>query len=109
MEYDVILGMDWLSTHHAHVDCHQKRITFKMEGIPEFTFEGVKDEIKMQIILAIKATKLLRQGCWGFLASVIDKKEAELKIESIAVVRDYPNVFSEKLRFTSIPRDRIFY
>jgi len=75
MEYDVILGMDWLSTHHACVDYHQKRVTFKMEGIPEFTFVGMKDEIKMQIISAIKATKLLRQGCWGFLASVIDKKE----------------------------------
>ena len=59
MEYDVILGMSWLSTHHAHVDCHQKRVTFIMEGIPEFTFEGVRDEMKIQIISAIKATKLL--------------------------------------------------
>ena len=24
MEYDVILGIDWLSTQCAHVDCHQK-------------------------------------------------------------------------------------
>ena len=39
MEYDVILGMDWLSTHHAYVDCHHKRVTFKMKEIPEFTFE----------------------------------------------------------------------
>jgi len=43
MEYDAILGMDWLSTHHTHVDYHQKRITFKMKGILEFTFEGVKN------------------------------------------------------------------
>ena len=39
MEYDAILGMDWLSTHHAYVDCHHKRVTFKMKEIPEFTFE----------------------------------------------------------------------
>jgi len=63
MKYDFILGMDWLSTHHAHVDSHQKRVTSKMEGISEFTYEGVKDEIKMQNISAIKATKLLKQGC----------------------------------------------
>ena len=60
MEYDAILGMDWLSTHHAHVDCHQKRITFKMEGISEFIFKGVKNRKRVQIISAIKTTKLLR-------------------------------------------------
>ena len=59
MEYDAILGMDWISTHHA-INCHQKRVTFKMEGIPEFTFEGVKNGKRIQIISAIKTTKLLR-------------------------------------------------
>ena len=29
MEYDLILGMDWLSIYHAHVDCRQKKIIFK--------------------------------------------------------------------------------
>jgi len=29
MDYDLILGMNWLPTYHAYVDCHQKRITFK--------------------------------------------------------------------------------
>jgi len=43
MEYDAVLGMDWLSMHHAHVDCHHKRVTFKMKEIPEFTFEGVRN------------------------------------------------------------------
>ena len=60
MEYDAILGMNWLSTHHAHVDCLQKRVTFKMERISEFTFEGVKNGKRIQIISAIKITKLLR-------------------------------------------------
>jgi len=42
MEFDAILGMDWLSAWGAHVDCNRKRIIFKMEGVPEFIFEGVK-------------------------------------------------------------------
>ena len=54
MEYDAILGVDLFSTHHAHVDCHQKRVTFKMEGISEFTFEGVKNGKRIRIISAIK-------------------------------------------------------
>ena len=39
MKYNAILGMDWLSTHHAPIDCHQKRVTFKVKGISEFIFE----------------------------------------------------------------------
>ena len=44
IEYNVILGMDWLSTCHAHVDCHQKRVTFNIEGVPKFTYEGTKNK-----------------------------------------------------------------
>ena len=50
MEYNVILGMNWLSTHRAHVDCHQKRVIFKMEEVPEITFEWVRKEMMIQTI-----------------------------------------------------------
>ena len=86
IEYDFILERDWSSTHHASVDCLQKRVNFKMEGIPEFTFEGVIVVVKIQIISAIMTTKLLRRGCQRFLAVVIDKKKTELKMEGIAIV-----------------------
>jgi len=62
MEFDVISGMDWLSACHAHADCCGKRITFRMEGIPEFIFEGMKNNHAIFIISALKATKLIRQG-----------------------------------------------
>ena len=39
-EYDLVLGMDWLLTHHhAHLDRHQKRVNFKIEKILEFTLK----------------------------------------------------------------------
>ena len=41
--------------------------------------------------------KLLRRGRQGFLTVVIDKKEAELKFEDIALVKKYPDVFLEEL------------
>ena len=97
IEYDVILGINWLSTHYAHTDCYHKRVTFKIKGTPEFTFEGVRNEKKVQIISAFKTTKLLRRECQGFLATVTDKNETELKLEDIEVVKEYPNVFPEKL------------
>ena len=31
-DFDVILGMDWLETYHATIDCFSKTITFKLKG-----------------------------------------------------------------------------
>ena len=97
MEFDAILRMDWLSACGAHVDCNKKRIIFKIEGVPEFIFEGVKVSHDIPYISAIKATKLMRQGCQGFLASVLDTTRTDIKIETILVVNEFPDVFPEDL------------
>ncbi|RVW59010.1 Transposon Tf2-2 polyprotein [Vitis vinifera] len=39
-DFDVILGMDWLASYHASVDCFEKRVTFSIPGQPKFSFEG---------------------------------------------------------------------
>lgn len=57
MEYDAILGMDWLAAYHAPVDCFEKQVTFK-EGTPKFMFEGIKGNYHMPIISAMRATRL---------------------------------------------------
>ncbi|XP_077242573.1 uncharacterized protein LOC143883096 [Tasmannia lanceolata] len=31
-DFDVILGMDWLATNHANLDCHSNLVTFQMPG-----------------------------------------------------------------------------
>ena len=104
MEFDAILGMDWLSACGVHVDCNRKRIIFKMEVAPEFIFEGVKVSHEIPYISAIKATKLMRQGCQGFLASVLDTTRTDIKIETIPVVNEFPDVFPEDL--PGLPPDR---
>ncbi|RVW26904.1 Transposon Tf2-12 polyprotein [Vitis vinifera] len=75
-DFDVILGMDWLASYHASVDCFEKRVTF---SIP-----------------ALRASSLLKKGCQGFLASVMSN-ESDLKLEDIPIVREYPDVFPEDL------------
>ena len=46
---------------------------------------------------------MLRKGCQGFLAYVVNE-ENDLKLEDIPIVRDYPDVFSEDL--PSLPPER---
>ncbi|XP_070017076.1 uncharacterized protein [Nicotiana sylvestris] len=34
VDFNVILGMDWLSPHYAILDCHAKTVTLAMPGLP---------------------------------------------------------------------------
>lgn len=73
-DFDMILGMDFLSFYHAHMDCFEKRVLFKVPGEAEFYFQGDVVKSPMHVIFAIKAMKLLKRGCQGYLAHVVDKE-----------------------------------
>ena len=56
------------------------------------------------MISAFRAKRLLRKGCQGYLAHVVDSRKEVLKLDDILVVREFPNVFPEDL--PGIPIDR---
>nr|GEU56951.1 putative reverse transcriptase domain-containing protein [Tanacetum cinerariifolium] len=39
-DFDIILGMDWLTQHRATIDCHTKRVIFGDLNNPEFIYHG---------------------------------------------------------------------
>ncbi|KAL0543865.1 hypothetical protein IC582_018970 [Cucumis melo] len=97
LDFDVILGMDWLAANHASIDCSRKEVTFNPPSLASFKFKGGGSKSLPQVISAIRASKLLSQGTWGILASVVDTREADVSLSSQPVVRDYPDVFPEEL------------
>ncbi|KAL0560646.1 hypothetical protein IC582_001055 [Cucumis melo] len=97
LDFDVILGMDWLAANHASIDCSRKEVTFNPPSLASFKFKGGESKSLPQVISAIRASKLLSQGTWGILASVVDTREADVSLSSEPVVRDYPDVFPEEL------------
>ena len=50
---------------------------------------------------------MLRKGCQGFLAYVVNE-ENDLKLEDIPIVRDYPDVFPEDLPGLPLEREAEF-
>ena len=71
---DAILGMDWLSHHHAIVDCFKKIVKFKHPGENKFSFQKVWHVLPPCLILTITARKILRKGCQAYHAYVVDIK-----------------------------------
>ncbi|KAL0556467.1 hypothetical protein IC582_004981 [Cucumis melo] len=97
LDFDVILGMDWLAANHASIDCSRKEVAFNPPSMASFKFKGEGSRSLPQVISAIRASKLLNQGTWGILASVVDTREVDVSLSSEPVVRDYPDVFPEEL------------
>ncbi|KAK1414363.1 hypothetical protein QVD17_16561 [Tagetes erecta] len=103
-DFDIILGMDWLTRHRVTIDCHSCRVIFGDLHNPDLVYQGIQPHKSLKIISALKAQKLISHGCIGFLASIRDTSAKEISIDSYPIVREYPDVFPEEL--PGLPPDR---
>ncbi|KAM2571639.1 hypothetical protein TB1_006339 [Malus domestica] len=83
MDFDVILGADWLHYNRAHIDCYGKSVTFHRPGLPEVTFVSERSGVRHGVISAMRAKN---------------------SVEEVGVVRHYPDVFLDDL--LGLPPDR---
>ena len=103
-DFDVILGMDWLSRHHATMDCYRKEVRFCRPGQTKVVFYGLRKTLPNSIMTAMKANKMLRKSYQGYLANAIEVRDSGSRLEDISVVREFPDVFPEDL--PGIPPNR---
>nr|GEZ98930.1 hypothetical protein [Tanacetum cinerariifolium] len=96
-EFDIILGMDWLTEHHATIDCRSYRVIFGDIHAPEFIYHGSLPRKSMQIISALQARTLLSYGCESFLATIHDTTSDVPSIHDQPIVFEFPNVFPDEL------------
>ncbi|KAL0458161.1 UNVERIFIED_CONTAM: hypothetical protein Slati_0443300 [Sesamum latifolium] len=71
-EFDVILGMDWLASNHAVVDCQTKEVAVEINGQMKTVIVGERKVIPNCLISAVTAFNLIKEGCQAYLASVHD-------------------------------------
>ena len=96
-DFDVILGMDWLAGYHASMDCFHKTLTFKLEETQAgVLFQGERRSPRAGFFSALKADRLLRSGCVGYLAFITEDKRSQ-GVEEIPIVEEFPDVFQEEI------------
>ncbi|KAJ0627217.1 putative nucleotidyltransferase, Ribonuclease H [Helianthus annuus] len=103
-DFDVILGMDWLSRHNVSIECQTRCIVFGNPQRPEFIYQGTQPRKPLKIISAFKAQRFLSHGCVAFFASIKATSSNETNISDYPVVREFSDVFPEKL--PGLPPDR---
>ncbi|GJY88379.1 putative reverse transcriptase domain-containing protein [Tanacetum coccineum] len=102
--FNVIIGMEWLSTYQAVIVCAEKivRIPFGNETL---IIRGDKNndehKTRLNIISCSKTQKYVLKGCPIFLTHVTTRetedKSEEKRLEDVPIVRDFPHVFPKDL------------
>ncbi|XP_073152343.1 uncharacterized protein [Henckelia pumila] len=97
VEFEAILGMDWLANNHALVDCRMKNVKLRTSNLDEVIYHGKTKEQK-SLLSASQAWKAMKSGEEVYLAVVGEvKEEVTLALEKIPVVQEFPDVFHEEL------------
>ncbi|XP_070036550.1 uncharacterized protein [Nicotiana tomentosiformis] len=99
-----VLGMEWLSPYHVILDCHAKTVTLAMPGLMQLEWRGTMNHIPCRVVSFLKAQQIVEKGCEAYLAFVRDVSADTPIVESIMVVRYFPDVFLADL--PGMPPDR---
>jgi len=96
-DFYIILGMNWLHTYGAQIDCEDLNVILKDEKGRKVYFYGQREAKSCSLIFTIKASKLLCQGCIRYWCYAVDTKTKEEEAENILVVCEFKDVFFEEL------------
>ena len=97
VDFDVILGIDWLASCHATVDYHTKVVKFEILDGPSFIFRGNSCLTLVTLISSLVTLRLMNKGNLGFLALVKNTEDEVLSLDQVPVVREFLDVFPTKL------------
>ena len=89
----------------ATFDCANKTAVFRPPGMPEFTFIRNRVVPPPYLISAMKAVKLLRKGCRGYLCCILTAPSDSTTVETILVDCEFPDVFPTDLSRDLVDRD----
>ena len=92
-EFDVILGMDWLTAYKVVTDCERRRVTAYTQDGTRVVFQGDKHDILPQTVYESKCQGQLV----GWLANLTLKDEERPDLELPRVLCKYVDVFPDEL------------
>ena len=92
-EFDVILGMDWLTVYRIVIDCERRRVTAYTQDGTRMVFQGDNHDIFPQTVYESKCQGQLA----GWLAILTLENEVTPDLDLPRVVCEYLDVFPDEL------------
>ena len=100
-EFDVILGMDWLTAYRVVIDCERRRVTAYTQDSTRVVFQGDKHDIFPQIVYECRCQGQLA----GWLVSLTLEDEERPDLDLPRVVCEYVDVFPDEV--PGLPLQRV--
>ncbi|XP_070057090.1 uncharacterized protein [Nicotiana tomentosiformis] len=97
VDFDVILSMDWLSMYYAILDCHAKIVALALPGLPKLEWRGSLGYIPSRVVSFLKDQRMVEKGCLVYLAFVRYVSVEIHMVDSLTIVREFPDVFPADL------------
>ncbi|KAI3798882.1 hypothetical protein L1987_34166 [Smallanthus sonchifolius] len=93
--FDIIVGMDWMTKHHAEVVYFDKYIHIPLDSGDILNIYGEKPSQGLKLMSCTTARKYLQKKCVAFLAHIVERKGKDNSPQDIPVIKDFPEVFPE--------------
>ena len=92
-EFDIILGIDWLTAYRVVIDCECRRVTAYTQNGTRVVFQGDKHDILPQTVYESRCHGQLA----GWLTSLTLEDEVRPDLDLPRVFCEYEDVFSDEL------------
>ena len=89
VDFDVILGMDWLHACFASIYCRMRVLKFNFPNEPFVEWKGGNSIPRGCIISCTKACKIISEGCLYHIVRVQDLNSKIPPIESVPAMREF--------------------
>ena len=93
LEFDVILGMDWLTTYRVVIDCERRRVTAYTQDGTRVVFQGDKHDILPQTVYESRCQGQL--ASWPASLTLEDEVRSDLDLPRVSC--EYADVFPDEL------------
>lgn len=105
LNFDIILGINWLALHHVVLDCYSKTVTLAMLGMSPIDWKGFVSWVPIGIISYIEAQRLISIGCLAYLSHVWDVTIEATTMELVPIVCEFFDMFPMNLLGLALERD----
>ena len=92
-EFDVILGINWLSKHHTIVNYYTKEVIIETSGQEKIILMGERKTIPFCLISATIAFQLIREGYKAYLDNIVHILKVSPGVMDVPIVRDFQMCF----------------